>query len=455
MAIAPNELQQFVSLERGEVDRLIFSDPDIFEEEMDLIFGRGWLFLCHESQIPKPGDFFESVIGRDNVLVVRQKDGSIRALLNTCTHRGNAVCRAEEGNTKNFMCTYHGWTFDLAGNLVGVPGLTEYYRDELDMSQHGLGSVNQVDTYHGFVFGTLDDSAPPLYDYLGETGRHGLDLIALQGDMEVVAGIQKFVIPCNWKFTVDNLFDWYHPQITHISALMLGVLGPAPSEFLAEAGVRTPDGDAVAVPGRADPKRHDSMVFVDHYGHAQASPTVASFASANPAVAASMAWRELPHAQEALGVEGARIVGHTNVFPTLWVSSTSNQVSLRIPRSVNETEIWWFTFVGKEWPAEARAAVIFGANHVFGPAGILEQEDGENWVQSTVQTYGRGSRRIPQLLKMNLGHGTVVRDGQSPPRIDCTTSEHAQLWTYVGWQQWMSGCDWDELRERTTPPESM
>src|SRR4029450_11258169 len=126
-----------VSVERGEIDRRIFSDPDIFDAEMELIFGRAWQFLCHESQIPKAGDFVETPMGLDNVLAVRQKDGSIRGLLNTCTPRGNAVCRAEEGNTKAFMCTYHGWSYDIGGNLIGVPGIDKFYKGDLDMRPHG------------------------------------------------------------------------------------------------------------------------------------------------------------------------------------------------------------------------------------------------------------------------------------------------------------------------------
>ena len=156
--------------------------------------------------------------------------------------------------------------------------------------------------------------------------------------------------------------------------------------------------------------------------------------------------------QEVLGPVGATVAGHPNIFPTAWISNL--QICLRIPRSANETEMWWFTFVPREWPAERRAVAISYANHVFGPAGLLEQEDGENWVQSTMQTHGQASRKVPQLLRMNLGHGTVVKE-HGLARIDANTSEHPQLWTYVAWQQWMSECDWDELRAATVPPDVM
>ena len=174
MALTNTEVDELVSLERGEVDRRIYTDPAIFELEMQRIFARSWLFLCHESQIPEPGDFFQSVMGRDNVLVVRQRDGSIKAMLNTCA-RGNAVCRAEEGNAKNFLCTYHGWSYGIDGRLNGVPGFKTFYDGQLDKSRHGLAQVAQVASYKGFVFGTHDASAPPLEEFLGATGRLGLD----------------------------------------------------------------------------------------------------------------------------------------------------------------------------------------------------------------------------------------------------------------------------------------
>jgi phenylpropionate dioxygenase-like ring-hydroxylating dioxygenase large terminal subunit len=370
-----------VSLERGEIDRRIFSDPDIFEEEMRHIFGRSWLFLCHGSQIPKRGDFFEAPMGRDNVLVVRQRDGGIKGLLNTCAHRGNAVCRAEEGNAKNFMCTYHGWTYDIAGKLVGVPGLDELYHNELDVSANGLREVAQLEVYKGFVFATLDLQAPPLLEFLGRTGVTGLEFLAGQGELEVVPGIQKFVIPCNWKFAVDNIFDWYHPQITHLSAFQTGLAGSADvtGTKMKTAGVAGPDGSRIQLPGGvASGDASDQLVFIDAFGHAISGPTI-----------------------------------------------------------------------------ERRTAIAQRAIHSFGPAGFLEQEDGENWAQSTLQTRGNASAKIPQLLQMNLRRGKVVHDSDrlDPPYIECSINEHGQLWTFASWVHWLSGCDWPELRERTAPPD--
>ena len=93
----------------GVLDRSIFADEDIYREELERIFARAWNFVCHESQVPEPGDFFTNWIGEDEVIAVRGRDGAVRVLLNTCPHRGNKVCRAELGNAKRFMCSYHGW----------------------------------------------------------------------------------------------------------------------------------------------------------------------------------------------------------------------------------------------------------------------------------------------------------------------------------------------------------
>lgn len=439
-----DQLDDLVSLERGEIDRRIFSDEEIFELEMKHIFGRAWLFLCHESQIPKRGDFFEAPMGRDNVLVVRQKDGSIRAVLNTCSHRGNAVCRAEEGNAKNFMCTYHGWTFGLDGELVGVPGKSIFYKDKLDLSKHPLRKVAQLESYRGFVFATFDETAPPLEEFLGATGRLSLDLLAERGDMEVIPGIQKFVVNTNWKFTVDNVFDYYHPQITHMSAFAVGAIPAPPDEFV-EGGAMTAEGTRLEVPFL--PTDLHNIVMLGEYGHAISGPEQKAVEEGYPPE--PFAWRYTPETQAKLGRFGTRVGGHPHIFPTTWVTAGA-QLSLRVPRSAGVTEIWWFSFRDRNASPEQQAAELSNHIHYFGPAGLLEQEDGENWAQSTLQTRGGASREVPQLLKMGLQTSKIIKeDGLAV--IEAPINEHAQLWTYHSWREWLRNPSWDELRERTTP----
>jgi len=193
---APLDYRSLVDVRAGTVDRRIFSDAEIYRAEMERIFARCWNFMCHESQIPQAGDFFLNFIGEDSVIAVRDRKGGIGVFLNSCRHRGNAVCRAESGRVKSFLCTYHGWTYDLEGKLVGVPGYKGFYHEALERDKWGLIAA-RVESYKGFVFATMDPEAPALDDYLGEVGRVGLSMAAAQGDVAVVDGVQKNVLGCN------------------------------------------------------------------------------------------------------------------------------------------------------------------------------------------------------------------------------------------------------------------
>jgi phenylpropionate dioxygenase-like ring-hydroxylating dioxygenase large terminal subunit len=442
----------FVDLEAGTVDRSIFSDQSIYQLELERIFARAWNFMCHESMIPKPGDFFLSFIGEESVIATRDKKGQLQVLLNSCRHRGNAVCRAESGNARSFLCTYHGWTYGLDGQLIGVPGYKDFYHEQLDKSQWGLVNAGKVASYKGFVFATMDPEAPDLEDYLGPVGKVGLDIMAEKGEIVVIDGIQKNIIGCNWKLAVDNLFDWYHAQISHASATMSGYnLGrvrgddtPAPPE------------DAEAIRQTFNPMHH--RVLLGGYGHAISGPRLAedlreiqqTMTEVDPQY--DERWRDTPSATAALGEAGLDVRGHPNIFPNLWVASGGSQLSLRLPRGPSQTEIWWFTFLPKELGEEARKARVTRANHTFGPAGMLEQEDGENWDQSTRATGGMVAKRYPLNFAMGVGHGapSAPIDG-GPNYIDTPVNEHAQLWTYRAWTEWMDAENWSVLKRDHTP----
>ena len=214
-------VSHLIDSERGLMDHSVFIDPVIYQQELEQIFARCWLFLCHESSIPNTGDFFSTYMGEDPVLVTRDANGKIGAFLNVCRHRGNRVCRADAGNASAFVCAYHGWTYGSDGKLIAVPSLKEAYYDELDTSKWGLAPVAQVDSYKGLVFGTFDPTAPSLSDYLGEAKWY-LDNFfdRREGGVEVFGGMHKWVVPCNWKFPAENFAgDNYHVAWSHLSAI--------------------------------------------------------------------------------------------------------------------------------------------------------------------------------------------------------------------------------------------
>ena len=135
------DVRGLANYEEGLLSRRIFSEQEIYQQELENIFAKTWLFLCHDSQIPNPGDFFTTYMGEDPVLVTRDAEGRVGAFLNVCRHRGNRVCRADSGNASAFVCAYHGWTYGTDGKLIAVPSLKEAYYNELDTDKWGLMPV--------------------------------------------------------------------------------------------------------------------------------------------------------------------------------------------------------------------------------------------------------------------------------------------------------------------------
>jgi phenylpropionate dioxygenase-like ring-hydroxylating dioxygenase large terminal subunit len=124
-----------VDLAAGRVSREIFVNDEIYQQELERLFTRVWLFVGHESQIPNPGDYFVSGMGEESVILCRDRAGKIHVFLNSCRHRGMKVCRYDEGNTPVFTCPYHGWSYGTDGKLVGVPYFREAYHEQLDKAQ--------------------------------------------------------------------------------------------------------------------------------------------------------------------------------------------------------------------------------------------------------------------------------------------------------------------------------
>lgn len=205
------------------VSRQLYTDQAIFDLEMQRIFGRAWLYLAHESQVPHAGDYVTTWMGNQPVIVVRQKDGSVHVLHNRCPHRGVMVITDDRGNTgSTIRCGYHGWTFRTNGELLLAP-MRDAYAGRYDMQDStcfGLARVARVASYRGFVFASLaplDDPLPELVPFLGEATRC-IDRIvdrAPAGEVDVSGGVHKYLIRGNWKAQIENLNDNYHPPFSH------------------------------------------------------------------------------------------------------------------------------------------------------------------------------------------------------------------------------------------------
>ena len=105
----------------GRVHRRVYTDPEIFELEMERIYGRAWLFVGHTSQVPNPGDYITTELARQPVIMIRHSDGNIKLLFNRCAHRGAKLAPLRTGHAPRITCCYHGWTFDSDGTLLHVP----------------------------------------------------------------------------------------------------------------------------------------------------------------------------------------------------------------------------------------------------------------------------------------------------------------------------------------------
>jgi phenylpropionate dioxygenase-like ring-hydroxylating dioxygenase large terminal subunit len=202
------------------VHRLLYTDPAIFDAEMTHIFGGTWVYLAHESQIPNRNDFVTATLGQRPLIVTRDDEGTVRALYNRCTHRGTTLCRWDKGNSRSFQCPYHGWSFLNTGKLRGVPWPEGYAEKIVRDPKYNLAQVPRVESYRGFIFGTLNMDAVSLTAHLGPIKRP-IDewLDRNPGGRVVVCEANRLKFKGNWKLAYDNSGDGYHVVFSHRSLL--------------------------------------------------------------------------------------------------------------------------------------------------------------------------------------------------------------------------------------------
>jgi 3-phenylpropionate/trans-cinnamate dioxygenase alpha subunit len=349
--------------------------------------------------------------------VVRGSDGQVRAFLNVCRHRGNRLCRADDGNAASFTCAYHGWTYGNDGRLTGVPNLREAYYNELDRGRWGLHPVAQLDNYKGLYFATFDPEAPPLREYLGEMAWY-LDTFVdrREGGIEIVA-THKWVMPCNWKFPAENFGgDAYHVQWSHLSAITTG--------FSVGSTARPADTNRVVSPGQG----HGLIcIGPDAFGDAPMPEIQAYERDIRPEVETRLG----PRAKLVNPIVGT-------VFPNFSVlRGTSRTLRVWQPRGPEKTEIWSWVVVDKAASPEVKRAFQLSGVRGFSPGGTFEQDDMDNWQECTQTCRGVMSRRVPVNTQMGLGHERYD-PALGASVSDCGFSESNHREFYRRWAELMT-----------------
>jgi len=182
---------------------------------MERIFMRTWVYVGHDSEIEKTGDYKMTSVGKEPVLLTRGEDGKPHVVINRCSHRGAAVCLLPKGNVSGFRCQFHGWTFGLDGELAAIP----YGEEGFDKDALSLTRAARVESYRGFIFASFDPGVPALTEYLSDVIPYIDSFVEWAGDYElqVAPDANEVVYDANWKMQMENNVDGYHLSFTHQS----------------------------------------------------------------------------------------------------------------------------------------------------------------------------------------------------------------------------------------------
>ena len=207
-----------------------YTSDALFEADLDAVFGVEWLFACNESEVRAPGDYLTLEIGRDSIIVVRGRDGEVRAFHNVCRHRGSRVCLEERGHANRLVCPYHQWVYELDGTLRNARQMPADF-DKLD---YGLKPV-RVETICGLVYISLADDPPDLSRY-----REAITpfLAPHQPWRTRVAHAETIIEEANWKLVIENNRECYHCAAGHPELLVTFHETPLAGDAKGEARFR-------------------------------------------------------------------------------------------------------------------------------------------------------------------------------------------------------------------------
>jgi phenylpropionate dioxygenase-like ring-hydroxylating dioxygenase large terminal subunit len=348
------------------VHKSLYSDPNIFEEELDKVFNNTWVWVAHESEVSEVGSYKTATIGKQPVIVARDRKKNIHVMFNRCRHRGATVCEGKKGKTKAFTCPYHGWGYGLDGSLRALPK-PEEYENILDKAEFGLVKI-RTESYQGMVFATLKDDIEPLEEFLGGA-KKWIDLFMKQaGGYPVKAmGDHRFRFPGNWKIQLENTTDAYHFPIVHKSFISsVDEEAKEVFDFLDGEGWVEDLGNGhsvmVMIPELVDLEANLDEPIPERY--AQLAKELSDEGHSDAEV------RKLVRA---VGGSGFNL----NLFPNIACSMAFFRNL--VPISPTETEIHHIAIGGEGAPQAFNQKRMRLHEHFQGPMGFGTPDDGEAW----------------------------------------------------------------------------
>lgn len=402
-----------VDLRNAQVRSDAYASDEVYQQELERIFRRCWLYVGHESQMPNNGDYVTTYMGEDAVIVCRDNGGRIRVLLNRCRHRANKVCLFDKGNASVFTCTYHGWSYSNIGALTGVPFQEQVYFNDLEREQLGLIEVPKVASYGGLIFANWDAGAQSLDRYLGDV-RWYLDnflTVEFMGGLEVIPGTHKYFMPVNWKLLAENFAgDTYHFRVTHASVVKLLTKGQTAARLDSAPG-RESTGHQFTVAANYGSGAPHGLIEVAT-GQAVYARDLAQAAELGSEV---VEWVREKHRRtqervRAADPERAMYGFHVgNIFPNFSLIGPGSALYARglivwHPRGASRTEAWQWCAVEKDAPRALKERQIYVLMHRQAATGLVAPDDHENFERMTenLETHPPTDPRLH--YRMGLGH---------------------------------------------------
>ena len=393
----------------GRVPFWVYSDPEIYRQELDRIwYGPHWLYCGLEAEIPAVGDFKTTTLGERPVIVIRSGDDEISVLENRCAHRGVKFCQARSGHTKDLLCPYHQWAYDLNGNLLGVPFRRGVRRQggmpaDFDPAQHGLRRL-RVEVVNGVVWATFSSETPSFRDYLGEKFWKHYTRVYDGRKLEVL-GYNRQHIPANWKLMQENIKDPYHAGLLHVFFVTFGLF-------------------------RADQK---SAVDIDETGRHSILISCKGEQEVNDVTAGMKNFQGDLHLADPRILDvvkefpGEETVGMITVFPSVILQQQVNSLTTRqiVPTGPDSFDFHWTHWCYADDPPEMRLRRTRQAN-LFGPAGFVSADDGE-----VIEMSQQGFGPAPE------GEALVTMGGREIAPTDHMVTETAIRGMYRYWREVM------------------